>query len=96
MSWDVSVKHGEAVAEMPGRIVALDVSQPYQPRLWSYDWRYGREFLETAQVDDPAWRSDPRFAGIDSVLPDMIRVSPDLSGTAKIYHLRALSPDPTP
>ena len=92
MSWQVAIQHGEAVAEKPGRIVALDVSQPYRPRLWSYDLRHGRDFLETAWVDSPGWRSDPRFAGIDHVIADMIRVSPALSGNAKMHHLRALPP----
>lgn len=90
MTWTVGVKHDEAVAEMPERIVALDVSQPYRPRLWSYDYRPGRDFIEARWVDDPAWRTDPRFAGIDAVLPDMIRSSPNLSGNAKMHHLAAL------
>ncbi len=75
---------------MPDRIVAMDVSEPYRPRLWAYDFGPGRTFFDSVWMDDQAWRTDPRFAGIEPLLEEMIREHPGLTGNAKMHHLREL------
>lgn len=90
MSWTVVVKNGEAVAEQPNRIVAMDVSEPYRPRLWAYDFGPGRTFFDAVWMDDDAWRTDPRFAGIEEVMEAMLKAHPGLSSHEKRTNLQEL------